>query len=255
MAISLASLQTKAAPKPPLILLYGTAGIGKTTLATAAPAPVVIQTEEGLGRIDVPHFPLATTWPEVMDAFGALYSEDHAFETLVFDSVDHFEPIVWAETCRRNGWPTIEAAGYGKGYVAAGDVWREFLDAVNALRAEKGMAVIVIAHHETKRFDSPETDPYDRYGIKLHKRAGDLLLEKADMVLFANWKVSTTKAETGFGQKVTRGVGRGERMLYTEERPAFVAKNRFGLPPEVPLSWNALAAAMAGASEPAADAA
>lgn len=245
MAISLASLHTKAQPKPPLILLYGTAGIGKTTLATAAPAPVVIQTEEGLGMIDVPHFPLAKTWDEVMGAFGALYEEDHSFETLVFDSADHFEPIVWAETCRRNGWANIEAAGYGKGYVAAADVWRELLDAVNALRTEKGMAIIIIAHHETKRFDSPETDPYDRYQIKLHKRAGDLLLEKADMVLFANWKVSTTKAETGFGQKVTRGVGRGERMLYTEERPAFVAKNRYGLPPEIPLSWDALASAMA----------
>ena len=250
MAISLASLRSSTSMKPPFILLYGTAGIGKTTLATGAPKPVVIQTEEGLGRIDVSHFPLAKTWDEVMGAITALYTEEHDFETLVFDSADHFEPIVWAEACRRNGWLNIEAAGYGKGYVAAGDVWREFLDGLNALRSDKGMAVIVIAHHETKRFDSPETDPYDRYSIKLHKRAGDLLLEKADMVLFANWKVSTTKADVGFNQKVTRAVGRGERMLYTEERPAFVAKNRYGLPPELPLEWSALADAMAGAVAP-----
>lgn len=254
MAISLASLNIKATPRPPLALLYGTAGIGKTTFATNAPAPVVIQTEDGLGLIDVPHFPLAKSWGDVMEALGALYTEDHQFETLVFDSADHFEPMVWTETCRRNGWANIEAAGYGKGYVAASDVWREFLDGLNALRIDKNMAVIVIAHHETKRFDSPETDPYDRYGIKLHKRAADLVLEKADMVLFANWKVSTTKTETGFGQKVTRGVGRGERMLYTEERPAYVAKNRYSLPPELPLSWDALAGAMSGAP-PAAEAA
>ena len=89
----------------------------------------------------MPHFPIAKSWDDVIQAIGALYSEDHAFKTLVFDSVDHFEPMVWAETCRRNGWASIEAARYGKGYVAASDVWREFLDVLNALSVEKNMRV------------------------------------------------------------------------------------------------------------------
>jgi hypothetical protein len=244
MAISLASLQQRATPKPPRIVVFGPAGIGKTTFATSAPSPVVIQTEEGLGTIDVPHFPRAKSWDEVMEAFKALYGEDHQFETLVIDSLDWLEPLVWAETCRRNNWRDIEQAGYGKGYVAAGDVWREYLDAINALRDEKGMAIIQIAHHDIKRFDSPETEPYDRYVLKLHKRAAELVSEHADMILFAGWKVATVKAEAGFGQKVTRGTGRGERVLYTEERPAFVAKNRHDLPPELPLSWPDFAAAL-----------
>ena len=32
------------------------AGVGKTLFATSAPAPVVIQTEDGLGLIDAPTF-------------------------------------------------------------------------------------------------------------------------------------------------------------------------------------------------------
>lgn len=251
MAISLASLMTTTALKPPRIVLYGTAGVGKTTFATSASKPVVIQTEEGLGGIDVPHFPLAKKFADVMEAFQSLYTEEHDFETLIVDSLDWLEPLVWAEACRRNNWKSIEDPGYGKGYTAAAEIWREYLDAVNALRDDKGMAVIQIAHHDIKRFDSTETDPYDRFVIKLHKRAAELVQEHADMILFTNWRVATVKTEAGFGQKVTRGQGRGERVLYTEERPAFVAKNRHGLPPELPLDWNAFTAAMsAPASEP-----
>jgi len=71
------------------------------------------------------------------------------------------------------------------------------------------------------------------------------------MVLFANFKVNTTKTDAGFNKKVTRGVGSGQRVIYTEERAAFLAKNRHRLPPELPLDWNALAGAMVGASNAA----
>jgi AAA domain len=106
------------------------------------------------------------------------------------------------------------------------------------------MTVIQIAHTEIRRFDSPEHEPYDRYVIKLHARAAALLQEHSDVVLFANYRISTVKADVGFNKKVTRALGSGERVLYTAERPAFLAKNRFGLPDSLPLSWKAFAAAM-----------
>ena len=51
MAISLTDIKrnTTGAPR---IVLYGVAGIGKTTLAACAPKPIFLQTEDGLGRID-----------------------------------------------------------------------------------------------------------------------------------------------------------------------------------------------------------
>lgn len=244
MAISLQSLNRKSSPKPPRIVIYGVHGVGKTTFGTSAPNPVVVQTEDGLGAIDVPHFPLAKSFSDIMEAFQALYTEENDFGAVVVDSLDWLEPLVWAETCRRNGWADIEQPGYGKGYIATLTVWREYFDAINALRDDKGMIIIQTAHTDIKRFDSPETEPYDRYVIKLQARAAALVQEHADMVLFANWKVATTKADVGFNQKVTRAIGRGERTLYTEERPAFIAKNRYRLPPEIKMSWNDLMAAI-----------
>lgn len=240
MAISLASLRQRSESKPPRLLVYGTAGIGKTSLGMAAPAPVFIQTEDS--EVTCPTFGLLRTYGEVMEAIGSLYGEPHDFRTLVLDSVDWLEPLVWAETARINGWANIEAAGYGKGYVAALDQWRTLLDGMNALRDERGMTILLIAHCEIKRFDSPETEPYDRYQIKLHNRASAMVQEHVDAVLFANYRVSTVKADLGFNKKAVRGVGAGDRLLYTNERPAFLAKNRFGLADTLPLDWATLAA-------------
>ena len=249
MAITLSSLNRIDTPKPPRIVIYGPHGVGKNTFAASAPKPVLIDIEDGHpSDTPIDAFPKAQTFADVIEAFGALYTEKHDFETVIVDSLDWLEPLIQAEACSRNQWSDIEQPGYGKGYNAALTVWREYLDAINGLRNDKGMAVIQTAHSQITRFDSPETEPYDRYGIKLQKAASALVQEHADIVLFANYKVATTKTETGFNKKVTRGVGAGQRVIYTEERPAFHAKNRHRLPPELPLDWSALTAAMSGPS-------
>lgn len=258
MAISLSSLNRIAAPKPPRVIIYGPHGIGKNTFASGAPKPVMINIEDGQPtNCPIDSFPQAKSFGDVMEAMMALYSEEHDFETLIIDSLDWLEPLIWAETVRRNNegnpqkqWNSIEEAGYGRGYVAALDVWREYQEAINALRNDKGMAVIQTAHADIKRYDSPETEPYDRYQIKLQKLASALVQEHADAVLFANFKTSVAKTEIAKDKVQRRGIGAGTRVLYTEERPAFQAKNRYGLPTELPLSWADFANAMAASMQP-----
>lgn len=238
------SLMSSTALRSPRLLVHGVAGVGKTVFAAASNRPAIICCEDGLGMLKVPHFPLARTYGDVIDALAALHTEDHEFKTVVVDSVDWLEPLVWAETCKIHNWASIEEPGYGKGYAAALDLWRQYLDWLNALRDDRGMTVIQIAHTDIKRFDSPEHEPYDRYVIKLQARAAALLQEHSDVVLFANYRISTVKSDVGFNKKVTRALGSGERVLYTAERPAFLAKNRYGLPDVLPLDWQAFAAAM-----------
>jgi hypothetical protein len=241
MPVSLASVRRNAAPKPPRILIYGPHGVGKTSMAASAPNPIFIQTEDGLGQIDAPSFGVLKTFEEILEAIGSLYEEEHDYQTVAIDSVDWMEPLVWAFVCQQNGWTNIEQPGFGKGYVAALDAWRMLFDGLNALRDEKGMTVILIAHADVKRFDSPETEPYDRYQIKLHARASALVQEHVDCVFFANYRVSTVKTDAGFNKKVVRGVGGGERLIYTGERPAFLAKNRYSMPDSLPMEWVAVA--------------
>jgi AAA domain len=232
MATTLSSLVSKANPKPPIVLIHGLHGLGKTSFGASAPDPVAILTEDGVGKLDMPHFPKATCYQDVMDAIAALYNEEHPHKTLVFDSIDHLEPMVWAEACARNSWSSIEQPGYGKGYIEADAVWSEFFDAMAALRDDKGMIIYMIAHTVIVRYESPETEPYDRFTIKLHKRASALAQEKADIVFFLNQRASVGERKD---KKSQRASGHGPRTLYSERRPAFEAKNRFDLPPEIPL--------------------
>lgn len=234
MAINLASLKRGGESKPPRILLHGPQGLGKTTFGAEADNPVFIITEDGLGTLSPAAFPKANSYSDVMEALTSLATEEHDFRTVVIDSLDWFEPLVWAQVAKNEGVPNVESIGYGKGYVLASDLWRDYLDALNYLRDFKAMTVIQIAHSEIRRFQNPLTDPYDRYEIKLHKIAAAKMLEHSDIVLFANYRIGVTKTDAGFNKKVTRAVGSGDRFLYTEERPPFIAKNRYGLPPEIP---------------------
>ena len=243
MAFNLSTIRRGVVHTPPRVVVYGPHGVGKTTFAACAPSPILMQTEDGEGIIDVPRWGLLRTYADIMEAFGTLINERHEFATAAIDTMDWLEPIVHAETCARNKWSDIEAPGFGKGYLAADDVWREVFAGLDAMRA-KGMAVILLAHSEVKQFNDPVNDPFDRYQIKLQKRGASLMQEWADAVLFATYKTYTEKTDAGFRKTVTKGKGHGERVLYTEERPAFYAKNRYGLPPEIELSYQAFSQAM-----------
>lgn len=252
MAISLKSLSSGPNLLPPRIFLFGTEGVGKSTFGASAPNPVFIPTEDGLGTIDTTSFPLCTQADQVTECIEALLTEDHKFQTVVLDSADWLEQLITKKIESENDAKDL---AYGKGAVMQADHFRMVLNGLNALREQKNMAVIVLAHTEIKRFDSPETEPYDRYQPKLQARASALVREWADAVLFANYRTVVRSTEVGFNKKVSRGTSTGERLLFTSEKPAYLAKNRYALPDQIPMNWQALSDAIEASAAPQAKAA
>lgn len=237
-------------PRPRRALIYGVHGVGKSSWAAMAESPVFIQTEDGLGDIDCERFPLASSYADVLGALSALYSEDHGYQTVVIDSLDWLERLIWAEVCAKRGVESIEDVGYGKGYVFALTQWREVIEGLDALRNDRGMQVILIAHAAIEKFANPETDTYDRYVPRLQKQASALIQEWCDEVLFATYRVYTKTQSEGFDRKRTQGIGTGKRIMRTTERPAHLAKNRLNLPDELPLDYRVFAALARGEGDP-----
>jgi hypothetical protein len=234
--------------------MYGTEGIGKTTTASQAPAPIFIQTEDGLGEIAADRFPLASSLDEVLQALRELCAEPHSFETIVIDSLDWLERLIWDAVCQAFGVRSIEKAdgGYARGYTHALTHWREVLARLDGLRNDRGMLVVLIAHAKVERFEDPDATAYDRYVPRVHKHAAALVCEWCDAVLFASRKLRTQSEDAPFNRKraIAHAVGKdgGDRILRCIGGPSCVAKNRYGLPQEIPLSWAELMGALSSSS-------
>jgi len=228
--------------KPPRIIVYGDAGIGKTTFAAHAPSPVFIGTEDGLGSIEADCFDGITDFNSVIQALSHLGREEHQYKTVVIDSLDWLEPLIWDATCQRLKVPSIETPGYGRGYIEAQEEWRTILQYLTALRDHRGMMVIMIAHTNITRIEDPLHPAYDKYMLKLNKRAAALCSEDADIIGFATLDTYTTSEKaSGFvdkDERRSRVISTDTRVLRLQPSGAYIAKNRYGMPTSVPLVWS-----------------
>ena len=195
-------------PVPPRLMIYGSEGVGKSTFAANAPKAVFIQTEDGLSEIDCARLPLVGSFEELLTQLKAIRDEEHDYQTLCLDSLDWTERLVWDRVCADYGVKCIEKAdgGYGKGYTHALTYWRQIIALLNEIRAKRNMAVVLIA------------------------------CEWVDAVLFATRRM---RVDSTTGKAAPVGADGGERILRTNGSPACIAKNRYGLPTELALSWTA----------------
>jgi hypothetical protein len=225
-------------PVPVFLLIHGVDGVGKTTFASQAPTPLFLGLETGTNQLDVTRLPTPGSYQEFLQQLTAVRVETHNHKTLVVDSLDWLEPLIWTKICQEANVVSIEKfeGGYGKGYVRALDYWREVVRELMAI--QRRMHVILIAHTLIKKFDDPEQlASYDRYLVSLQEKAAALMRQAVDCVLFANYRTKVVNVKSGAGGQSGKGKGGTERVMYTESRPAFEAKNRFSLPFEMPLDW------------------
>jgi len=244
--MKLSDIQKSNKTKPPRIVLMGSAGIGKTTMGATFPAPIFIQTEDGLGKIDVPNFPLSKSFDDVMGALHALLNEDHDYKSVIVDSIDWLQMLIYKHTCQKAGQQSIESFGYGKGYTEALTYWRDYIDLLNRLRDEKGMVTCQLAHSQQIEVKPPNVEPFHQWQLKLHKHSHALIKEHCDLLGFCDVKTSIVKSETAGGKAYQKAKSDGKRYIYCNKSPERDTKNRYQIETEIEMTWDALVGAIKG---------
>lgn len=252
---------------PTRYVIYGPEGVGKTTLAAAAPNPIFFDVEDGSGQLEVARYPfrdgvaghVPVKLAEVEAALLDLASSAHDFKTLVIDSVDRLESLIWKFMLERDSVPSarnpkavplssIEDYGFSKGYNSAVEEWRSFCAKLDRLRYTRGMEIILIGHAQVKTFKNPTGDDFDRYQLRVNDKAAGFLKEWADVTAFACFEEGTAK-ETKHARP--KGFSTGRRLLKTSRSAAVDAKTRLALPEEVDIDisnpWRPFAEAVAAA--------
>lgn len=222
--------------RPLKVVVYGSEGIGKTTLAASFPDPLFIDTERGTAHLDVNRIDCPQTWEELLSIIHEIADTPDVCKTLVLDTADWAESLCIAHVCRRYKQPSIESFGYGKGYTYLFEEFGRLLRGMDAV-ISSGKNVVITAHAKMRKFEQPdEQGAYDRWEMKLSKQVAALIKEWCDMLLFLNYKTYVITTETN--SKKAQG---GKRVMYTSHHPCWDAKNRQGLPDELDMDFQSIA--------------
>lgn len=225
--------QTVRAPR---IMMIGVEGVGKSTAGASMPNPVFICGESGLVGpqfADTPSF-TPENWGEILQFVDELAQDSQGFKTLVIDTLDWVEPMLYAHVCKNANHKNIEDFGYGKGYVVAQQEARQLLARLDRLNAN-GMNILLLCHSQIKTVNNPTGDNYDHFESKVNAKISGIFREWCDCVLFAQFDMYTKK--DGMRAKAFGGDG---RIVQTTHSAAWDAKNRYGLPEVMPLDMGAI---------------
>ena len=236
------AITSGAKAKAQKVVVYGVEGIGKSTFAAAFPDPLFIDTEHSTDAMDVKRLEAPTSWTMLPQEVAYVRDTPGLCSTLAIDTLDWAERQCIAQVCAAHQWRGIEDAGYGKGYVAAFEEFGKLLNLLSEV-AERGMNVVCTAHCAVTKFERPEeSSSYDRWALKLirnkNANVADMVKEWADAVLFANFKTMAVKADS---KSKAKAAGQA-RTMYANHHACWDAKNRWGLPDELPFGYAGIAA-------------
>ncbi len=235
--------RAKTKMMPPKLILNAVEGWGKTTMGAYAPEPFILMAsgETGyttlLGAKRVPEIDtilddsgkprVAESWLETLSVLDYFIANKTSHKTFVLDALGGFERLCHEHVCNRDfkgEWGEKGFASYQKGYDVSVAEWQQLLRRLETINAG-GITIIMLSHCMVRPFKNPLGEDFDRYVTNLHHKTWGPTVKWADAVLFGNF---ITVVDPKGGR--ARGIGGTDRIIYTERRDAYDAKNRFGMP-------------------------
>jgi len=179
----------------------------------------------------------------IKSGFKALFEQAHKFTWLVIDDLSTAEELFVNEVCKEHNVDNLKKIEYGRGYELARVKWYGFFEMIRQIQETKRLGVILIGHTKIDTQKDPMTESYSRHDLQLDKRSKEIIKKSVDLIGFAHKKVLTKQVDAAFGRRENVPVGESERVLtLAPDREGFDSKDRFNLPEEISLDWNAFEA-------------
>lgn len=204
-------------------LVYGRAGVGKTTWLASWPTLCMFSFERisrGLRFFD---FNTGnggrgvTSWEICLRGIELLEAGGHTFQTVGWDTGDAAYHQCMAYVCKRRGITHPEDEGYGKGWAA---VREEFRGAITRI-LHMGMGLVVTSHCRESEITSHSGTKYHRIEPTMPGQAYGILKGVTDLTFYAEW--------------IKDAAGNDRRVLITSGDEIVDAKNSLDLPRYLPL--------------------
>lgn len=212
-------IRTGKTIEPFRLMVYGTPGIGKTTFASLAPSPLIVQIEDGANRLDCAKTELIRRWEDLTMFLQWLpLSED--YKTVVVDSVDALVDLAKEYICHNKRVENVAEIPYGQGFKLLNETVASVIQMLQEIK-DSGKNIIVIGHSQLEKVISPIDGEFNRYNVESDaKSSKNDFFKWCDICGFAHWK------EVEVGNKRVRS-----RVIDFEESRHFVAKTRYNVKP------------------------
>jgi hypothetical protein len=236
-------IKAKPEKKPQFTIIYGKGGIGKSTMASYSPDPIIIPVgrETGHEKMCVPKFPSysemnLTPINHVYACMQWVLRAEHTRKTLIIDNVGSYRESVDEDVEDSNKGVDLKA--YGKGAAFGYPYWTRLLAGIDAVMKRRDMHVILLGHDGSYNVNNPDGSYYQKISINAPRGENTnvmgLLEARAHNVLYVRGEDQIIADKRGIVNKdgpvkkyATSGATR--RVVYTKPRGDFFAKSRVNM--------------------------
>lgn len=241
--------------------------MGKTTICSQAPSPVLVPLEVGFAGVNVPKVPMLQSYAQVMQLLdeitAAAQKGQFPYRTIIWDSATALERMIHEHVlgldpayAANKAKVTMESAhgGYGKAYTMANTFFDNFLKKLDVLAVYAGINMLLTCHVFSSKVMDPTAGEYDSWDLLLHspknqKTYGkrELITQWADVIGFLYEPMFVTSIEGK--STMVKGMSKNQgRVMAVSRTPAYTAGNRFGMLGEISIcapsagnGWNCFA--------------
>lgn len=174
--------------------IYGPAKVGKTTLCSKFPSPLLLAFEKGYNAIPGIYAQPIQSWPEMKEVVRGLKKPEvqAKFRTIIIDTVDIAGSLCEKYICDQLNIENIGDGGWSNN---GWSKYKKELESTFRTITMLGYALVFISHEQDKTFKRKDGTEYNMIVPSAQKSINNIVKDMSDIYAFARINDKTGKRE------------------------------------------------------------